>query len=245
MTVDQTIALVASIGACLSATATFLTVRQIAKQREASYHPELVFSRTYFEAISDSIRASSLPTRWVNKQARAESVPPLEDLSISLRNVGLGAAKNVTILWSFPLEETVDRVNRAAQRTLTPVYFSSDEWGVSIKSETLGNGTSMWKNQQRASLDFVLPAAVQREPTPIALPNAYVLLCSAALFLASKDKDKDSAPSFDVPSLTASVDYLDIGNRTHRSSFKFDLQVIAIAGDGDTFVGYIDCTKCI
>jgi hypothetical protein len=243
MTVDQSIALIASIGACLSAIATFLTVRQIAKQREASYRPELVFSRTFFDAIPDPIRAGSLPTRWINRQIVAESTPSLEDLSVCFRNVGLGAAKSVAILWSFPLEQTVERVNKAAQRTLTPAYFSIDEWGVSIKSETLGNGTSMWKNQQRVSLDFVLPASVQKEPMPIQLPNAYIQLCSALLFLAPKDKGLDN--SFEVPPLTAKIEYIDIGNRMHQSSFNFELNIISIAGDGGSFSGYIDCTKCV
>jgi hypothetical protein len=238
-TLDQSIALVASIGACLSAIATFWTVRQIAKQREASYRPELVFSRTFFDASPDPIRDGSLPERWVNSRTQAESQEPLRDLSVSLHNVGLGAAKNVTILWSFPLEETVERVNRDAQRTLTPAFFSSDATGMTIKSETLGNGTSIWENQRRVSVDFVLPASVQKEPFAVTLPHVYVQLCSALLFLACKTGD--SKNSLEVPSLSASIEYIDIGNRIRRSFFEFELHVVAIVGDGKNFSGYIDC----
>jgi hypothetical protein len=53
MTNDQIVALLASIGACLSAVATFLTVRQIAKQRVASYRPELALSQSIFEGSTD------------------------------------------------------------------------------------------------------------------------------------------------------------------------------------------------
>ena len=60
MTVDQLVALGASIGACLSAIAAFLMIRQIARQREASYRPELALSRTAIRSTRDNEKA--LPT---------------------------------------------------------------------------------------------------------------------------------------------------------------------------------------
>ncbi|MDD4964160.1 MAG: hypothetical protein PHI11_09620, partial [Gallionella sp.] len=107
MTADQTIALISSIGTCLSAIATFLTIRQIAKQREASYRPELAFSRTFFVAEPDPIRAGALPEKWVNKKLGLETPMLLDDLSVPLRNVGLGTAKAITISWSFPIDQTL------------------------------------------------------------------------------------------------------------------------------------------
>lgn len=46
MSPDQIIALLTSFGALLAALAAFLTFRQLVKQREASYQPKLVISRT-------------------------------------------------------------------------------------------------------------------------------------------------------------------------------------------------------
>jgi len=243
MTADQSIALFASVGACLSAIATLLTVRQMAMQREASYRPELAFSRTFFEAGPDPLRGGVLPEKWMNKKPGSEAPMPLDVLSVPLRNVGLGTAKEIAISWSFPIDETIERVNQSAQRTLTPAYFSSDEWGVSIKSESLGNGTSMWRNQKKDSVDFVLPASVEKDPVDVKLPHAYVQLCSAALYFASKDKDDKR--SFDVPPLTANIEYVDIGNRKHCAIFEFQLNVVAIVGNGEAFHGCIDCTKRI
>ncbi|MDD2776472.1 MAG: hypothetical protein PHU06_10995 [Gallionella sp.] len=241
MTADQTIALISSIGTCLSAIATFLTIRQIAKQREASYRPELAFSRTFFVAEPDPIRAGALPEKWVNKKLGLETPMLLDDLSVPLRNVGLGTAKAIAISWSFPIDQTIERVNQSAQKTLTPAYFSRDDWGVSLKSESLGNGTSMWKNQKNVSVDFVLPASVEREPMEVRLPHAYVQLCSAVLYFASKDKHAKF--SFDLPILSANIEYVDIGNLTHRATFEFILNVVAISGNGEAFDVYIDCTK--
>jgi len=212
------------------------------KQREASFLPQFVFTRTYFEASPEPLRESALPDKWVNKHSAPEKTPQLfEELSVPLLNVGLGAAKAVTISWTFPIDQMIERINQLAQRTLTPAYFSRDDWGVSIKSESLGNGTSMWRNQQKVSVDFVLPTSIQKEPVETKLPHAYILLCSALLFFALKDKEEKH--SFDVPRLTANIEFTDIGNNTHSATFVFNLNVTAIAGNGNAFTGYIDCTK--
>jgi hypothetical protein len=229
------------VGACLSAVATFWTVWQIAKQREASYRPELVLSSVDFAAVSDDV--GPLPTRWLVADIKHGPPSAQKSVSIPLRNVGLAAAKGIVIIWSFPVEQMVNYLNDAAQRTLTPAYFSIDEWGVSVKSEALGNMMSMWKNQQRTSLDFILPASVENEATTLSLPHAYIHISSAMLFFAANDP-KSEDPLL-IPPLTASIEYLDIGNRKHRSLFKLDVHVSVISMNGSSFEGCIECRKSV
>ena len=57
MTVDQYIALGASIGACLSAITALLTIRILVRQQRAVYRPDLALSRTMIR----STRCSHLP----------------------------------------------------------------------------------------------------------------------------------------------------------------------------------------
>jgi hypothetical protein len=94
MTIDQVVALLASIGACLSAVATFLTVRQIAKQREASYRPELALSRILFEGSRGPIAEGAIPSFWTKKPEYDESQKELQRLTVPLQNVGLGPRKH-------------------------------------------------------------------------------------------------------------------------------------------------------
>ena len=97
----------------------------------------------------------------------------------------------------------------------------------------------MWRNQRKVLIDFVLPASVQREPVEVSLPHTYVLLCSALVHLESKEKDGER--SFEVPPLTARIEYMDIGNRKHQVTFDFQVDLISIAGAGEAFNGYVDC----
>jgi len=66
MTIDQGIALATSIAACLSALAAFFTIRQVSKQRESSYHPELAVSRTKFQCISNPLSEGHIPDTWID-----------------------------------------------------------------------------------------------------------------------------------------------------------------------------------
>ena len=242
MTPDQWIALTTSVGACLSALATFLTVRQIAKQREASYRPELAISQVDFEAGPDPIRAGVLPTKWIARNWKEIEKPAtFEDLSLPLRNIGLGSARAVHLQWDFDLAGTVKTANELAQRTLTPAYFSIDEWSVSIKSEDLGNGSSLWKNQREVVIDFVLPASINKKPVLVRLPHAYVQLASALVYLRSKDKEKEH--SFELPSLSATFTFSDIGGIKHDAVFDVKVHLVALSDGGEGMTGYVECSK--
>jgi hypothetical protein len=243
MTTDQIIALFASVGACLSATATFLTVRQIAKQREASYRPDLTLSRIYFEGLRSPIMSGLLPTHWVAKGVASESVVNVEQFGIPLRNVGLGAAKRVMISWSFALDDAVKEVNELAQRTLTPAHLTFDGDDLVVKSEGIGNGVSLWSNQQQTSIDYVMSAAVQKEVSRLTLPDAYVQICSALILLSSKLKEAPlTLPK--LPTLRAKMDYFDIAERKHHALFEIELELHAFSGNGESFHAGLIPKKC-
>lgn len=241
MTIDQIIALSASVGAFLAAIATFLTVRQMIQQREASYRPELIISRTFFEGSKDPITKGELPTHWVRKPIADGEHDSLPVFSVPLINLGLGAAKNLAVQWSFPIEEMIKQVNDLAQRTLTPAYFDLKDGAMSIKSESLGSGTSMWKNQQQDSLDYVLPVAVSNVFCQLRLPLAFIQLSAAYLYLAAKDKDRKSIP--DIPPIRAHLEYFDIGDKQHSADFDISIQIIMFAGDGTFVNGYAESKK--
>jgi hypothetical protein len=224
MTIDQFIALAASIGACLAAIATFLTVGQMAMQRTASFHPELVVSRILFEGRA--IFAGGLPTHWVaidnadpNKSNNEESK---FFFSVPLSNIGLGAAKNLKVVWEFPIEEFAVKIEGLARQTSVSANISFKNGMFSIESETLGTGTSIWKNQRVEHIDYVLPAAVQREATRLRLPHAYVMATSAFLYFSFIAKSKQIS---ELPPLKVTLDYQDIADSTYHASFDIQMHV--------------------
>jgi len=243
MSIDQVIALSASIGGCMSAIAAFLAVKQSTKQREASYKPELAITRTTITASKNPITKSTFADFWVVEKEEKEpgNVNLLSSLSLPLRNVGLGAAKEVSLKWSFPIEELISNINKMAQKALIPAYFEYENEVLSLKSEQLVAATSMWGNQKQDAVDYVLPASTDREGVNIRVPPAYMELVSALLYFSAREKDRHSFP--DMPVLKLDLEYFDIGGDIHKSSFKVELNLIAIHGDGEGFHGYMQSKK--
>ena len=239
MTLDQFVALSASLAACASAVATFLTIRQMAKQREASYRPELAFSTTHFEGSSAT--DGQLPDNWIVWTPRSEPSNNQRELEIPLHNVGLGAARDISLTWSFPIERTVEEANALAQQALVPAYLTFEKGMLSITSDSLGKWMSMWKNQQHISMDFVLPASIPKESLALRLPHAYIQLCSALVYFAAHIEKRETFPAF--PSLTAKLEYQDIGGTRHEADFEFTVDLESFSGKGEVIYGTVECRK--
>jgi hypothetical protein len=229
MSIDQFIAVAASIGSCMAAIATFLTVRQMSKQRTDSYHPELALSRIVFDARP--LTDGGLPTLWrTTSNSDSENIDGTKSpfsFSVPLSNIGLGAAKDVKIFWEFPLGELTEKINQLAQSAAVAARFTFDNGMLSTESELFGKQVSIWKNQQKAHIDYVLPAAVQHEPETLQLPHAYVVAASAFFHMCAKNKNRQSFP--ELPALKVTFNYLDIGDRKHTAAFDMELEVGAFA----------------
>lgn len=239
MTIDQTISLAASIGACLSAIAAFLAVRQVSKQRESSYKPELVLSKTIFECLPNFVTEGNIPDRWApSKENNEEETNLLRSFSMPLRNVGLGAAQNIKVTWSFPIEIIVSTVNEITQKSLVPAYFKYENEMLSLKSEGMGGSTSMWGNQKNRRIDFVLPAAMDSSPVELELPHAYIQIVSALIHFSAKAENLESF--LEIPPLDVDIEFSDIGGGQHKSKFSISTELISVSGKGETFHGYVE-----
>jgi len=237
MTIDQVIALAASVGACLSAIAAFFAVRQSSIHSKASYKPELVIARTLFECEAKD----SIPYEWINREDEKEEADLRRMFSVPLRNVGLGAAKQVSISWSFPIEKMVETVNKMAQKSLIPAYFEYERGALSLKSEKLAQHTSFWSNQQKETIDFVLPAPVDESPVRLVVPLAFTQLVSALVYFAAKADDFDSFP--EIPLLKVEMSYFDIGGSKHSCGFNLEANISMVMNKGEGMNGYIESRR--
>ncbi len=119
---DQLIAMMASIAACLSAIAALFAVKQNTKNREASYKPEIVATKFSFNATTGKVEKDALANNWTNSGSNSDT-SKFNEIKIPVKNIGLGSAKQVEVNWSFEIEEYVKLANTLAQQTLTPAYL--------------------------------------------------------------------------------------------------------------------------
>jgi hypothetical protein len=105
--IDQYISAGSSLAAFLAALATFLTVWQIAKQRRATYRPEIIVMRGRV-LTTDDLKNPDLQSLLNWKRSDMEEDTRTYFLGrkypLFLVNIGMGAATNVSAAWYFPLE---------------------------------------------------------------------------------------------------------------------------------------------
>jgi hypothetical protein len=245
MSIDQIISLTASVGACMAAVATFLTVWQIAKQRKASYRPELVLVSAEFEAKAQA-HYSGLPTDWRNPEPKLMSGVTTISLEpngfgLPLANIGLGAARNISISWEFAIADAVAKVNRFAKEAGFDDFLSFDRGSLSMKSPSV---ISFWINQKTDAMYYVLPASIPGAVARIRLPDAYILLLSSAVSLNSSSRIKElgGRPELlEPPPLSVALSFEDIGGKKHAASFDLTVDIRGL--NANEFFGYVETKR--
>ena len=232
MTTDQKIMLIASVGTCLSAFATFWTVREIKKQRETIYLPELALSSTLFECESSS--GGLLPS-WTKTIKTSEGIinclgseQPDIRYSIPIRNVGLGVAKNVIVSWEFPIVHLVTELNELAQNSSSSAKFNIKNDLFSMTDNTGNMVCCVWKTQKNNFVDYILPSSVQQTPIMLDIPLAYLYVSSAYVFLSMKSGKFEQ---IHVPKCEVTFKYKDIGDQKHETKYEISLSPAAFSNE--------------
>jgi hypothetical protein len=244
-------ALVAALAAMATAVGTFLTVRQMQRQMEASYRPQLTFARVLLKAEPES-PSSPLPTHWTEQprypvsgtttSTRTITVPAW--FSTNLYNVGLGAATSINVVWNFAVEDMVQEINRSAQRTLTPAFYEYNKGILSLESKTWPEITIFWKTEKTVPLDYIVPESTHHAGTTLRIPLTYIQLFSTYLYLQILQNDNRN--EMKIFPLQIKISYGDISGQRHQVSFSLHINVVSASKRKDssmTFDAYIDAEK--
>src|SRR5438105_4928346 len=177
---------ITSIASLLTATAAFLTILELRRQRVAAYRPSLAIDdqpvSLYQAQRGGEPRIVFQPD---GKLPRRETMPD-GGLQFSVRNVGAGAALEVEARWAFDAIEFA-----AAIAAIDPKLGQ----GIAVETEFIcfqarGYGSWMARRAQVHHLG-TLPAGHDSQPANLPMPFAYALLASA-YFQASLSRGLES-----------------------------------------------------
>lgn len=232
MSVDQLVALAASIGACVSALAAFFTVREMSRQRQTTYQPELVPSRLQFSASKPLFANSMLPERWLdNSNAPA---------AVDINNVGLGAATNVLVSWSFDIGAAIDRANTVAQKSLSAAYFELKNETLHFHVEGGRDSMSMWGNQRAKNFDYVLPASKNVTAARADIPLAFCQLVAALVFFSNRSEQFHFP---ELPMLELDISFQDIAGHQRKVKYEFAVSLTMVSDKACAFQGLLEATR--
>ena len=225
--------------------ATFCTLREMKKQRAATYQPELVVSVKIFQG-SAKPKVIRVSKSWMQSKDEGQIIkesdmPEIFD-RVPLCNIGLGAAKEIRALWSFPTNELVELINKKAQQTLTPLHVTFEKEVMLIKSDNLIDECVFTKNESSKVIDYVLPVSVQLDPLNLKLPISYIDLTSLLIYLICKEGN-DLRDFSKIPDIKLQLEYRDIANARYKSTLSLKFQLVAIAGNGESFTAYLEPSR--
>jgi hypothetical protein len=228
VTSDQIISAISSFGTVAAAIATWLTIRQVVKQRRASYMPDLFVAHTCFEAHS---KKHDLLSGWYSQdetkgKRKSDLTPDFPECVLQLTNIGLGAARNVTVTWSFPLEAAISEINDLAKQSNIKCLLKSEPEGIRIDLA----GTWWWSQVEREqTIEYVLPASISSEKHFIKCPSDYVAVASAALYVALRPgmqwRKAETKNIRALPNLTLALEFDDIGGERYKLDYDIEFEL--------------------
>jgi hypothetical protein len=233
MKIDGIIALSSSIAALATAVAAFLNIKEMQRQRATTYHPELIITEKTF--ISQS---GYVAPEW-QKYHEGKIIKEDSTSGISLCNIGLGAAKNIKASWSFPTEELITLIKNEAKKNGRDISFIDTDpmfWTVKLD----GALSSITKEQFLfKKIDYIIPSSNQSDPIILRLPTSYISLTSLLTHVAQHT----AIAKFQIPDLKLKLEYYDIANSKHSSSFTLEFEYWGITRDKFMCVEFIASLK--
>ena len=220
---QQHASIISSVATLLTALFTLFMVLEIKKQREATYHPEIILSRINFKGDF-----RNTPKEW-KKESEIENNNSSNNFSIDLYNIGLGAAKDVSVRFSFPVEEMIRTINELARNTKAEIKIKYEHNEINAETDFCGHIIIFHKNIMEYSVDYIIPISNYTNPTKIPLPMSYMFLVSTIFCLKWRSIFCD-VPH--IPPIKIDLEYYDISDQKLQKSYEMILELNMIQKEG-------------
>jgi hypothetical protein len=234
-TVEQFIAGISSLTALATAIATFQTVREMAKQRKTSLKPDLISvnQRAYVYAEKPAL---TLRYFWSREQPAIPQMFQHSRYSITILNIGFGAAKQLRAEWMLDVGRMTTRINELARQASIAVSVERvpDSSQVRILWPDRVVGTQEVANQLIHEVGHVLPVSLDRIGFQIEVPSVFLTLASLQISLGLANQLEVSGVrewAF-FPDLALSLCYLDVDGEQHIKRMKLSLNLLSAGHEG-------------
>ena len=214
----------------ITSCAALLTVRQVKKQRETSYFPELYLGNKLVTIYGEEYKNTFLPFKYLTEEKREDDIREIShEISLDVFNVGFAVAKAVEYSWSFDLNKIIDIIKIYNKSGFFHVFLDN---ALTITVPKLGyQHTHIVSNQiRKKNINYVLQSSIEKIPTQISIPESYLDLfilyaCISLEIFESKKTDELTLKTYDIdfdnfPPLLIVITYNDLHGKKHTKNFK-------------------------
>jgi hypothetical protein len=210
---------IAAIAALLTAIITFITVIEIKKQREHSYHPDINISNFEFFVYRYDKDEEDISMYLYHSKIRIAETEPksgYNELTIDINNVGLAVAKQVYWYWESDLYEIGRALKNDEDNKIEWIIVERDlfvkatqlnvDWIFSIDEDNLGSFFS-----------FILPYSIENRKHEIRIPQYYLDLYW--LYKTNEVTGKLKVNEKEYPPIQLHVGYTNIHGKEIKKTF--------------------------
>ncbi|MBO6650251.1 MAG: hypothetical protein JJ927_04415 [Balneola sp.] len=213
-------------------------MKEIKKQRESSYMPEPMFTKTYFNTYWANPE-KGVPLYWSSKSIKKPPFNPRSfpssrtyfDVQFNCVNVGTGVAKNVELVWDFDIKKFIEALEELDKEKIFRFTINGNEF-IQIYSKVLDH-LSIIRIEQSTPIEFkfILPFGISDSPSFVRVPIAYIELYSIFLYLFTHESSENSSINYeDIPPLKGRVSYYDIESELYCANFFASFGFSSLSG---------------
>lgn len=226
--IDNYINVLAGFGACASAIAALFTIRQVKKQREASYQPDIYFGFIGLKKLTIKNLSGVESKELCFQLAKDNRTIETHSILHSIENIGLGTAKDIKIIWDFNFKKAFSAISKAQEYGNSKIRVEMERGNTLVIRAQSNTMFYVWSDKEALTtqFDFVLPRRDEKFAKSPSIPieiiqyfAAYCLIRHNLLLSDEKYADLFHEEFEAFPPLTAHVSYNDIGNKTHTKTF--------------------------
>lgn len=247
ITINIVITTISAAATLAAAFIYYYTLKELKKQRQNTYKPQLFIDTSFFTVQGVKKDDLIMPLSWNDKPIKSQSIVSFYESSISkyalkCYNVGFGTATNVTINFSFNINNLIKEIE-ALQDNLDnslKVQIKKNENFISFQCDNKNlpftNKTINFNNNQNDYISYSLPISINKEAVSINLPNYFLELLNLYVFYFFENKNFEK--EIQIPELLIKLNYKDIAGDMYRQKLKLEtkLGVISSAGYSGEFL---------
>ena len=186
-------AMLASLGACGSAAATFLSVKEMRKQREAGYKPDVMIAP--FSIRDEGCELFTQP-----------------QVTGRIYNLGMGAAKNIEVHFSDNLSSIAGDINTALSDLNSEYSVSASPLKIEDRLET---GVSEYEMQGNGTLKISCLFSGKHEGEMFRIPSGFTFLASFLCKIAFQKENSSLKDCLRKFVLTSRISCFDMSDQPH------------------------------
>lgn len=247
-TTNLLISLISAIATVSAAIIYYYTLKELKRQRENTYKPNLFIDKTYFFVQGVKKNEFIMPIKWTNTHFNRMEILEHDEkkhtfLNFSLKcfNIGFGTATNVNVCFSYDIKKLVKNI-----KSLEEEVPNEQRIGIEIKGNFLSFDYKSKKLPYTSKIisingnlnqytSFILPVNINNNFSNIKLPIHFLELLNIYVLYFSYNMKKEIEVS--IPPMKTKIKYHDISGKEILKEFTIitELNTMGIAGYSGEF----------